>query len=1275
MKRIFTFIFFTVLFLSVGLPSDINLTPVPKNMEIGSGRLKLPAVFTIFTGTLSDDIVAEADKFANVINYVTGYDVSISATDDNALIVMTKYNSDDLGEEGYTLEITDEKINISANSAAGFYFAFQSVKKMLPACIMAEVKDENITEFTLPVVTIKDAPRFEYRGFMLDVSRHYFSTDEIKRMLDVMSYYKMNRFHWHLTDDQGWRIEIKKYPKLTTIGATRNNSWSVDPLYGGYYTNEPYGPYFYTQEEAKEIVAYAKERHIEIIPEIEFPGHSCAAVAAYPEFSCYPNGNHSVKVDGGIYSDVLNVGSSATMQFAKDILDEIIEIFPYSEIHIGGDETPTSAWQNNEECRAVLEEKGFSDIRELQSFFVSELADYLSKKEGDKKRNVIMWNESLTATGTNIDLIAGTNGTLMCWENGQVQPGALKAAQLGMKSIITPWGPYYINRKQSTDAGEPVGAGYGYDTVESTYNYVPVPATVPMGLQKYYVGVQGTFWTEHVQSNYLLEYLALPRLIAIAETGWSPASKKNFTDFCERITKDTLLLNYNNYEYGRHYINNGKHNEKIMPESSSEENFVWYRIVTTATDNRAGKCIELLREGSPTIGTGNSKANRLWNGVVASEGEEAYDYQLWAFMESPDAPGMYAIVNKAKPNGSVNSTPTAENNTGRWDYDDNVRHYDFILGDRAYAANGNNYNYSIRSQKVSNGNMCMNFAGAGQNNSINLWSDPADGNGGIWEFIPLLQKEEIKVIYPKEGDFVRISNNVEKFNNMAIADNGGNSAVVTSEKYAADVWEIVTPSIVSGGQNFGLRNVATGKYISGTSYPLAMGNSAAILTNIYNPLTNDFSIKVGENAIFPMPEKATTNPNTLNIGGIYPQGTAWLYESVYQITLDCYDANNSNIGKYYCAAAAGEKFECAAPKIENHTIMSYEITGNDTAPIIEQVNENLTIKVVYARNSYSITYRCIEERGGIIGEYKNISPIGSNFNIEYPEIEFFTFVKSSFSEDSFIPTSDTIIDVFYTTEGKCGFRAVGNQVTEINSERSYLIRDAHAETARSGYISVGSIGGEITTTNGLTEGAPKYIWTLSSNEGGYTVFNEEGCYIPALNRGGRIYAAENGDTFTFALNSNGSTFSVKGTNGYYWNANANNTLTGWSDAHPITLYEYYVEPYFTVAYTCVDGDNQSVIASRESNVKAGDSYNLIIPEFAGKTVVSNDVVQEDILRVTKNINITIVYKSESTSVKETGVKASENGIYYDIYGRVCNSLSKKGIYIRDGKKVIINGTE
>ena len=1274
----------TLLLLAIilGLPfmatadSKVNLTPVPMRMTVGNGTLVLPQSFTISTGELPDSLAAEATKFANHFAGVTGYTVDVNAEATDALITMSLYTgSENLGCEGYTLDVTADGIAIGATCSNGFYYAFQSIKKMLPANVMAGVKDETVTEYALPIVSIVDAPRFEYRGFMLDVSRHFFELDEIKRIIDVMSYYKLNRFHWHLTDDQGWRFEVKKYPRLTTVGATRSNNWITDRYYGGYNTGEPYGPYFYTQEQCREIVAYAAERHIEVVPEVEFPGHSCAVNAAYPELSCNPNAGHSVQISGGIFSDVLNVASPLVLQFAKDVLDEIIEVFPYSQIHIGGDETPTSAWQNNAECQAMMQKMGFTNYRQLQSHFVRQVSDYVTSKEGDKKRTVIMWNESLTAGGTDEEKILGTGGTMMCWEIGNAQPCALKAAQNGMKSIITTQVPYYINRRQSTDADEPPVAGYGTDNVKAVYDYAPIPSSVPSNLHKYYVGVQGTFWTEHVQDNDLLEYLALPRLTAIAETGWTPAAKKNFSDFQERITKDTLLLNYNNYDYGRHYIlsANAGNEEKVMPKASTDEAKTWYRIVTTATDARAGRCIQLLRPGMNIADkTGTAPANRLWNSeVIEDENNAGYDYQLWAFMQDPANPQRWALVNKAKPDGSVKGTPTAENNTGRWDYDESNRHYDFILGDKAYSQNGNgNYNYSIRSQKVSNGNMCLNYAGPGQNHSINLWSDPADGNGGIWEFRPLVAEEpSIDFDYPVEGTVYRIVNNTKRFNGWTMYDNGDGKVTAAQQQYGADAWVLTECETTDGGQTFKLQNAVTGRYISGTTAPIALGESGVTLTNVYNTRSGDFSIMAGEEALRPVSELVTTNPNTLGKGGIYPQGTGWVFEKACIINYVCIDETGAPIGNAVQSVAAGSTVMAIAPAFANYEIVMYD--DNESAPVFENISENKSLTVTYKRVSNSVTYRCLTPDGYLIKEVTVPCTIGQAHTVAAPAVEFFNFQSLEWNgEESFVPTADTVIEAIYTSEGIMGAASIGEVVTTLQGGASYLIYNAKNEAARSGFLSVTKVGDGITTTNGISDANPGFIWNLEGENNKFTVVNNYGVYIPQLLRGSLVTGGSTPERFIFTLNSDGTTWSVKGTsNDLYWNGNANNTFTGWDDGHPFIIYTYTPHPYFAVAYKCLDEDGNELAAGTRY-VKGGDMFTMLTPIFEGYTLKESDAVYEELGYVSKNMEITYTYSNAETGITEVkGENVNVKGIY-DLQGRKIENPTK-GIYIIDGKKVFI----
>lgn len=1242
--------------------NKLNLTPLPKQISMKQGTLTLPESFAISTEGASDEMSREAQKFAQALTSVRAGEISIGSNLQDALITVSTYTGNTkIGDEGYTLEITTEGIKIAANTAQGTYYAFQTIKKLLPACVMAQVKDTTVTEYALPCLSIIDAPRFEYRGFMLDVARHYFEVEEIKRMIEVMSYYKMNRFHWHLVDDQGWRIQIDKYPKLTTIGATRNNSWSVDPIYGGYYTNEPYGPYFYTKEEIRDIIEYAKERHIEVIPEIEFPGHACAALAAYPEFSCTPTGSHSVKVDGGIYADVFNVGSPATLQFAKDVLDEVIELFPYNQIHIGGDECPTSAWSSNQECLDLMQAEGFNNIRELQSRFVRLLADHLRSKG----KEAIMWNESLSAGGTNVELIKGTGGTMMCWEQGKVQSTALQAAQLGMNSVITPWGPYYINRKQSTDPGEPVGAGGGADNLRATYDYVPVPTSVPTALQKYYIGVQGTFWTEHVQSNYLLEYLALPRLIAIAETGWSPANKKNFDDFCRRVTADSVLLNYNNYEYGRHFMTSGSNDDdKVMPQASTDNDWHWHHIVTGATDEaRAGKCIELLREGAPQIGTGNARVGRLWNGTIAQEGEAAYDYQLWALMEDPSNPGKYALVCKAQPEGSVNSTPTAQNNTARWDYDNNARHYDFILGEAVYSKNGNYYRYSIRSQKAAAG-MYMNFAGAGQNNSINMWSNPNDGNGGVWEFRPLgVQSQEPQIEYPAKGSFVRISNNVPAFAGWRMVDDGSSTLMAKEQEYSADVWEITASTIDGEGQSVALRNRATGRYINSTSAPITLGSTAIQLRNIYNERTGDFSIMAADGALYPMPKRATTNPQTLNVGGIYPQGSAWKYEPVYQITYDCFDQEGNKIATYYHSSAQNQPYECVAPEIKNMRVKSI-----DTASFA-QLDDHKNVKVTYERIAHAVTLRHIESRGGIILVEEFSTPIGESFNTEQSSSPAHYILADEKLPLLLNINADTTITLTYTTDAHIGFKAIGSATAQVENGKSYLFFDNKNDNSRNGLLNASAVGENILTDNSAASGGPAYVWFIEASGSYSKVVNGLGCYIPTLTKGSANKASESGGNFLFTANNNGS-LSVKCSNGLYWNANSDHTFTGWSEPHPFIAYEYFVQPYYTINITCTDSEGNTLQTS-STIMAADDSFTLSVPTIEGYIFKSIEGASEGVNSVDGHKDITIIYAS-ATGISETPVDSAPAGLgTYDLQGRKVTHPTKKGIYISNGKKIVI----
>lgn len=523
---------------------EIALTPQPAHLTVKDGRFEfgnqLKAKVAPYQG---DSIRMVFESFKKEFQEATGIKVSSTPKEAKAKIILDL--NPQLPAEAYKLNVSKEQVRIEAARPAGFYYALQTLKQLMPRNVMAGVATSDHLQWSLPSVEIEDAPRFEWRGFMLDEGRHFFGKDEIKRVIDMMATYKMNRFHWHLTEDQGWRIEIKKYPKLTETGAWRNSKVLA---YGDVKPDgEHYGG-FYTQKDIKEIVAYAKKKFIEIIPEIDIPGHSQAAVAAYPEFlACDPGDKHEVWLRQGISTDVINVANPKAMQFAKDVIDELTELFPFNYIHLGGDECPTNKWQKNEECKKLLSEIGSSNFRDLQIYFYKQLKDYIATKPADQQRQLIFWNEVLHGNTS----ILGNDITIMAWIGANA--AAKQAAKQGMNTILSPQIPYYINRKQSKLTTEPMSQGHGTETVEAVYNYQPLK-DVDAALQPYYKGVQANFWTEWVTEPSVLEYLMLPRLAAVAEAGWTPQEKRNYEDFKERIRKDAELYDLKGWNYGKHIM-------------------------------------------------------------------------------------------------------------------------------------------------------------------------------------------------------------------------------------------------------------------------------------------------------------------------------------------------------------------------------------------------------------------------------------------------------------------------------------------------------------------------------------------------------------------------------------------------------------------------------------------------------------------------------------------------------------------------------------------------
>ena len=521
--------------------TQLSLVPQPAHIEEGQGSF----TFSKLVKTSADEYVGDS------INWVlTNFEKNFTATTGTQFKHVKKgatlqlKRNQTISSEGYKLQITPTQIRIEASRPAGFYYALQTLQQLLPTrSVIAGITNDTTTSYTLPVVNIEDSPRFAWRGFMLDEGRHFYGKKEIKKILDVMAAYKLNRFHWHLTEDQGWRIEIKKYPKLTEVGAWRH---SKTLAYGSTVPDgERYGGY-YTQEEAREIVNYAKERFIEIVPEVDIPGHSQAAVASYPELlACDPQNHHEVWLSQGVSADVINVASPKAVKFAKDVIDELTNIFPFGYIHLGGDECPTYKWEHNTECQQLLKQLGSKNYRDLQINFYNQLKQYVAQKPKAQQRRLIFWNEVLHGNTSSL----GKDITIMAWIGADA--AAKDAAQKGFTTILSPQIPYYINRRQSKDVWEPRSQGYGTETVEAVYNYVPMK-NIDSNLQKQYLGVQANFWTEWVEDASTVNYLMLPRLAAVAEAAWTPQQQRNYTNFVKRMQQEPSFYKAKDMNFGKH---------------------------------------------------------------------------------------------------------------------------------------------------------------------------------------------------------------------------------------------------------------------------------------------------------------------------------------------------------------------------------------------------------------------------------------------------------------------------------------------------------------------------------------------------------------------------------------------------------------------------------------------------------------------------------------------------------------------------------------------------
>lgn len=424
-------------------------------------------------------------------------------------------HSQGLSEEAYTLEINAKGITIGASSPSGFFYGVQSFIQLLPIG-----KDVAV----LPYLSISDAPRFAWRGLHLDVGRHFFPVEFVKKYIDLMALYKLNTFHWHLTEDQGWRIEIKQYPKLTEVGSQRKETIlekNFSPYKGD---GKPYGG-FYTQEEIKEVVAYAAARSITIVPEIEMPGHSLAALAAYPELGC-GTGTYEVGTRWGVYEDIF-CPKEETFTFLENVLTEVMELFPGQYIHIGGDEAPKKVWKESSIAQKVIQREGLKDEFELQSYFIKRIEKFLNANG----RKLIGWDEILEGG-------LAPDAAVMSWRG---EAGGIEAAEAKHFVVMSPNSDLYFDHYQADPKQEPLAIG-GFSSLEQVYAYEPIPSELAQEYHQYVMGAQANVWTEYMKTSDQVEYMAYPRVLALSEAVWSPKSKRNWESFQEKLPWQYQLL-------------------------------------------------------------------------------------------------------------------------------------------------------------------------------------------------------------------------------------------------------------------------------------------------------------------------------------------------------------------------------------------------------------------------------------------------------------------------------------------------------------------------------------------------------------------------------------------------------------------------------------------------------------------------------------------------------------------------------------------------------------
>lgn len=521
MKKKFLFLLLLI-FNTVFSQNQLPIIPYPSQVELGSGSFVLNDKTTIQASGNS----FEAKYLKEILKSKSGLDLSISEvySSNSIQLIMKLPDTINFDKEHYELNVSNSKITITSFSNQGIFYGIQTLLQLIPS--------EKKNEISIPCLHINDYSKYKWRGMHLDVSRHFFPKEFIKKYIDYLVRYKMNVFHWHLTDDQGWRIEIKKYPKLTEIGAWRKGS-----MIGHYreqkFDDKPYGG-FYTQEEIKEIVAYATERHITVVPEIEMPGHAVAALASYPQYSC-TGGPFEVALKWGVLDDVF-CPKEETFEFLENILSEVLTLFPSEYIHIGGDECPKTRWKKCANCQSVIKREGLKDEHELQSYFIRRIEKFVNSRG----RKIMGWDEILEGG-------LAPNAAVMSWRGTK---GGIEAAKQNHFVVMTPGSHCYFDHYQGEPKNEPLAIG-GFTTVEKVYGFNPTPTTLNKNEANYILGAQGNVWTEYMEDANKVEYMIFPRMLALSEVLWGTSNTEKYKDFQDRMIQHFQYFEENKINYSK----------------------------------------------------------------------------------------------------------------------------------------------------------------------------------------------------------------------------------------------------------------------------------------------------------------------------------------------------------------------------------------------------------------------------------------------------------------------------------------------------------------------------------------------------------------------------------------------------------------------------------------------------------------------------------------------------------------------------------------------------